>query len=87
MDSPGQERELLAIVFTDAVDSSHRTASNEDHSITLLLADLDYIRSEAEVRGGTVLKNTGDGLLIAFKKCRRRRRMRFGPSERLQSPG
>lgn len=69
MDSPGQERELLAIVFTDAVDSSHRTASNEDHSITLLLADLDYIRSEAEVRGGTVLKNTGDGLLIAFKSA------------------
>lgn len=69
MEFPNQERELLAIVFTDAVDSSHRTASNEDHSITLLLADLDYIRSEAEVRGGAVLKNTGDGLLIAFKSA------------------
>lgn len=69
MISSSQERELLAIVFTDAVNSSHRTAANEDHTITLLLADLDYIRSEAEIRGGSVLKNTGDGLLIAFKSA------------------
>ena|GEM_PF-1743269 len=61
------ERELLAIIFTDAVDSTARTASDEDYSLRILLADLDYMRNEAAVRGGTVLKNTGDGLLISFK--------------------
>ena len=63
------ERELLAIIFTDAVDSTARTASDEDHSLRVLLADLDHIRTEAAVRGGTVLKNTGDGLLISFKSA------------------
>jgi len=61
------ERELLAIIFTDAVDSTARTATDEDYSLRILLADLDYMRNEAAVRGGTVLKNTGDGLLISFK--------------------
>ena len=63
------ERELLAIIFTDAVDSTARTASDEDYSLRILLADLDYIRNEAAVRGGSVLKNTGDGLLISFKSA------------------
>lgn len=63
------ERELLAIIFTDAVDSTARTASDEDHSLRILLADLDSMRNEAAVRGGTVLKNTGDGLLISFKSA------------------
>ena len=63
------ERQLLAIIFTDAVGSSNRTAADEDHSLSLLLADLDFIRNEAVVRGGTVLKNTGDGLMIAFKSA------------------
>jgi len=63
------ERELLAIIFTDAVDSTARTASDEDYSLRILLADLDYMRNEAAVRGGTVLKNTGDGLLISFKSA------------------
>ena len=63
------ERELLAIIFTDAVDSTARTASDEDFSLRILLADLEFIRNEAAVRGGTVLKNTGDGLLISFKSA------------------
>ena len=63
------ERELLAIIFTDAVGSTTRTAHDEDYSLQILLADLDYMRNEAAVRGGTVLKNTGDGLLIAFKSA------------------
>jgi len=63
------ERELLAIIFTDAVDSTARTASDEDYSLRILLADLDNMRNEAAVRGGTVLKNTGDGLLISFKSA------------------
>ena len=63
------ERELLAIIFTDAVDSTARTASDEDHSLRILLGDLDHIRNEAAVRGGAVLKNTGDGLLISFKSA------------------
>jgi len=63
------ERELLAILFTDAVDSTARTASDEENSLKNLLADLEYIRTEADSRGGTVLKNTGDGLLISFKSA------------------
>ena len=63
------ERELLAIIFTDAVDSTMRTASDEDYSLQILLADLEFIRNEATVRGGTVLKNTGDGLLICFQSA------------------
>lgn len=63
------ERELLAIIFTDAVDSTARTASDEEFFLKILLADLDYMRKEAVVRGGTVLKNTGDGLLISFKSA------------------
>lgn len=63
------ERELLAIIFTDAVDSTMRTASDEEYSLQILLADLEFIRNEAVVRGGTVLKNTGDGLLICFQSA------------------
>ena len=63
------ERELLAILFTDAVGSSNQTARDEDKSLSMLMADLDFIRSEAGVRGGVVLKNTGDGLLISFKSA------------------
>ena len=62
-------RELLAIIFTDAVGSSSQTAKDEDKSLSMLMADLDFIRSEAGVRGGSVLKNTGDGLLISFKSA------------------
>ena len=51
------------------MDSTARTASDEDYSLRILLADLDYMRNEAAVRGGTVLKNTGDGLLISFKSA------------------
>lgn len=68
MDSKG-ERELLAIVFTDAVGSSSQTALDEDKSLSMLMADLDSIRNEAAARGGSVLKNTGDGLLISFKSA------------------
>lgn len=63
------ERELLAILFTDAVGSSNQTARDEDKSLSMLMADLDFIRNEAGVRGGAVLKNTGDGLLISFKSA------------------
>ena len=63
------ERGLVAIIFTDAVGSTTRTAHDEDYSLQILLADLDYMRNEAAVRGGTVLKNTGDGLLISFKSA------------------
>lgn len=63
------ERELLAIIFTDAVGSSRQTAQDEDKSLSMLMADLDFIRNEAGVRGGSVLKNTGDGLLISFKSA------------------
>ena len=63
------ERELLAIIFTDAVGSSSQTAQDEDKSLSMLMADLDFIRNEAGVRGGAVLKNTGDGLLISFKSA------------------
>ena len=63
------ERELLAIIFTDAVGSSSQTAKDEDKSLSMLMADLDFIRNEAGVRGGSVLKNTGDGLLISFKSA------------------
>ena len=63
------ERELLAIIFTDAVGSSSQTAVDEDKSLSMLMADLDFIRNEAGVRGGSVLKNTGDGLLISFKSA------------------
>ena len=68
MNSKG-ERELLAIVFTDAVGSSSQTALDEDKSLSMLMADLDSIRNEAAARGGSVLKNTGDGLLISFKSA------------------
>ncbi|NBS55128.1 hypothetical protein EBT23_06180 [bacterium] len=63
------ERELLAIIFTDAVGSTTQTAQDEDKSLSMLMADLDFIRNEAGVRGGSVLKNTGDGLLISFKSA------------------
>ena len=63
------ERELLAIIFTDAVGSSRQTAQDEDKSLSMLMADLDFMRNEAGVRGGSVLKNTGDGLLISFKSA------------------
>ena len=44
------ERKLLEIIFTDAVDSTARTASDEEFSLKILLADLDYMRNEAAGR-------------------------------------
>jgi class 3 adenylate cyclase len=62
---PGQ-RSLAAIVFTDVVGFSARMQENEEATLRLLKQDFDIMREACVSHGGSVLKTTGDGLLLHF---------------------
>ncbi|MGB5971745.1 MAG: adenylate/guanylate cyclase domain-containing protein, partial [Nodosilinea sp.] len=63
--SQGQ-RLLAAIVMTDAVGFSARMSIDEEQTLRLIDRDLTLISDTCREFGGTVLKSTGDGLLIYF---------------------
>ncbi len=63
--SQGQ-RLLAAIVITDAVGFSTRMSVDEESTLRLIDRDLTLIGDICREFGGTVLKSTGDGLLIYF---------------------
>ncbi len=66
--SPGQ-RSLAAIVFTDVVSFSARMQTDEEATLTLLQRDFDTIREICTQHQGSVLKTTGDGLLLYFSSA------------------
>jgi adenylate cyclase len=63
--SQGQ-RILAAIMITDAVSFSKRMSIDEALTLKLIDRDLTLIAETCSDYGGTVLKSTGDGLLIYF---------------------
>lgn len=62
---PGQ-RMLAAIVFTDVVNFTRRMHEEEEGTLRLLEQDFEEMRQVGEKHAGTVLKTTGDGLLLYF---------------------
>ena len=63
--SQGQ-RILAAIMITDAVSFSKRMSIDEGLTLQLIDRDLTLIAEACSDYGGTVLKSTGDGLLVYF---------------------
>ena len=63
--SQGQ-RLLAAIMITDAVGFSTRMSVDEETTLRLIDRDLTLIGDICGTFGGTVLKSTGDGLLMYF---------------------
>jgi class 3 adenylate cyclase len=62
---PGQ-RTLAAIVFTDVVSFSALMQENEEATLRLLNRDFETMRQVCTEHEGSVLKTTGDGLLLHF---------------------
>lgn len=61
-----EERQLAAIVFTDAVGFSARVHTEETPALGAMEEDFEVMRLFARQANGTVLKSMGDGLLIYF---------------------
>ncbi len=62
---PGQ-RTLAAIVFTDVVGFSAHMQKDEETTLRLLKQDFDTMRDLCTQHEGSVLKTTGDGLLMYY---------------------
>lgn len=65
---PGQ-RSLAAIVFTDVVSFSARMQADEEATLALLRRDFDTMHEICSQHQGSVLKTTGDGLLLYFSSA------------------
>jgi class 3 adenylate cyclase len=65
---PGQ-RSLAAIVFTDVVSFSARMQTDEESTLRLLARDFAAMRRICDEHQGSVLKTTGDGLLLYFSSA------------------
>lgn len=63
------QRSLAAIVFTDVVSFSARMQSDEEATLALLRRDFDAMREICTQHQGSVLKTTGDGLLLYFSSA------------------
>lgn len=62
-------RVLAAIVFTDVVSFSARIQAREVPTLSLLEQDFALMREHCERYSGSVLKSTGDGLLLHFSSA------------------
>ncbi len=60
------QRTLAAIVFTDVVGYSARMQKEEEGTLSLLEQDFTTMKEFSDGLSGTILKSTGDGLLIYF---------------------
>jgi class 3 adenylate cyclase len=60
------QRTLAAIVFTDAVGFSAHMQKDEETTLLLLKQDFETMRELCTQHEGSVLKTTGDGLLLHF---------------------
>jgi class 3 adenylate cyclase len=63
------QRSLAAIVFTDVVSFSARMQTDEEATLELLKRDFDAMREICTQHQGSVLKTTGDGLLLYFSSA------------------
>jgi class 3 adenylate cyclase/pimeloyl-ACP methyl ester carboxylesterase len=64
---PSRDRRLAAILFTDLVESTSRSASEGDRRWARLVAEHNEVaRSIVESFGGEFVKATGDGILAVF---------------------
>lgn len=63
------QRSLAAIVFTDVVSFSARMQADEETTLGLLHRDFDAMREICTQHQGSVLKTTGDGLLLYFSSA------------------
>lgn len=63
------QRSLAAIVFTDVVSFSARMQADEETTLALLKRDFDAMREICTQHQGSVLKTTGDGLLLYFSSA------------------
>jgi class 3 adenylate cyclase len=63
------QRQLAAIMFTDAVGYSAQMHEQELATLNRLERDAALMRRLVSDRGGSVLKSTGDGLLIQFSSA------------------
>lgn len=61
------ENKLLTLLFTDVVGSTKQAAQVGDTRWARIVRDLDaYVAQRVELHGGRVVKQTGDGHLVAF---------------------
>lgn len=90
--NPGQ-RTLAAIVFTDVVSFSARMHADELGTLRLLQRDFAEMRRICLEHEGSVLKTTGDGLLLTFTSavqavaCALAMQRQFAAEAQLQAPG
>lgn len=63
------QRSLAAIVFTDVVGFSARMQTDEETTLRLLRRDFAEIKEICTQHHGSVLKSTGDGLLLYFSSA------------------
>ncbi len=63
------QRSLAAIVFTDVVNFSARMQTEEETTLRLLARDFAAMRRMCGEHQGSVLKTTGDGLLLYFSSA------------------
>ncbi len=61
-----EQRHLAAIVFTDVVGFSARMGSEESATLKIVDRDFAAMRELSTKLSGTVIKTTGDGLLLYF---------------------
>jgi class 3 adenylate cyclase len=66
---PSSQRTLAAIVFTDVVGFSARMQRDEVGTLKLLQRDFAEMRRLSIEHEGSVLKTTGDGLLLTFSSA------------------
>lgn len=64
--SAPDQRLLAAVVFTDVVGFSARMQKDETNTLKHLERDFITMREFCTLQGGTVIKTTGDGLLLCF---------------------
>ena len=67
--TPSGQRSLAAIVFTDVVNFSARMQTDEEATLRLLRRDFAEMKEICTQHHGSVLKSTGDGLLLYFSSA------------------
>ncbi len=63
------KRALVTVLLTDAVSFSTKIREDEAGALAALEADFEIIRTVAKSKEGSVLKSTGDGLLVIFESA------------------
>ena len=62
-----EQRRIKVVLFSDVVDSSGRMFRNEAATVALIERDLAIFARQLQCCDGTLVKNTGDGILATFE--------------------